>query len=609
MILFKMKVKFLLLFIMFFIPVLVFSQDMGNDIRLAHEYYRNKDFDKAEVLFKKIFDQTEARVYFVYYANCLIEQSKFDIAEKEIKRQIRKHKNDPSYLVHLGWCYRKQDLHEEAQEQYDKALLKLTDNASVIRSLAYAFMQRQEYEYAEKVYLTGRSISFEDFRSELANLYAVQRKYEKMINEYLDWLNESGKNLNAVQNRMQFFLNKDINDEFGEMLRVELLKRIQKSNSSIAFNKMLVWYFMQRKEFSKALFQEIAIDKRVNGTGRRIVDLAETAKSNDDFKTAIEAYDYVISKGRYTSLYINSKVGKLNVYFIQVEKGIIRDPLKIESLEKEFLETLEDIGIGFNTIQIILDLAYLQTFYLDKPEEAEELLTYTMKLQGLDIRLATQCKIRLGDVLVYQNDLNYAALIYGQAEKDNKGTSLGDMAKLKKAKLAYFANNFKWAQSQFDALKISTSKPVSNDAIFYSLLIEDNTHGDSLQSAMKAYAQAELMVFRNKKDSALVILDSLITNFPGHQLTDESYFLKAKIYEDSKQYDLAVTFYKKIITEHSWDILADIALFRLAVLFEDILDNKDEAAEYYKKLMLEHPDSIYVTEARRRFRKIREGIG
>jgi len=371
---------------------------------------------------------------------------------------------------------------------------------------------------------------------------------------------------------------------------------------------MLIWYYLQRKEFNKALFQEIAIDKRINSNGKRILDLAETAKSNEDFETAIRAYDYIIEKGKNRAYYINCKVGKLNVYFLQVQNGDITDPLKISELEEEYLSTLKTLGIGFNTIQSVLDLAYLQTFYLDKPKEAEELLTYAMGLTGLDIQLVTKCKIQLADVLVYQNDLDYAALIYGQAEKDNKGTKLGDIAKLKKAKLAYYANNFKWAQSQFDALKISTSKPVSNDAIFYSLLIEDNIEGDSLQTGMKVYAKAELLVFRHKSDSAHIVLDSLISQNPGHQIIDEAYLLKANIYEQQKEYAAAVKYYKKIITEHSWDILADLAIFQLAVLYEDILGNTEEAAEYYKKLMLEHPDSIYVTESRRRFRKIREGI-
>ena len=369
---------------------------------------------------------------------------------------------------------------------------------------------------------------------------------------------------------------------------------------------MLVWYFMQRKEFSQAFIQVKAIDKRIHSSGKQILNLAETAKSNKDFETALDAYIYVIDKGRNRPYYIEANVGKLNISYLKIINGEVVLQEAVNELEKDYMQTLESLGIGFNTIQSVIDLAHLKTFYLNKPKEAENLLNSALALRGLDKRLAARCEIELGDVLVYENNLDLAALTYAKAELENKGNLLGDSAKFKKAKLAYYAQNFRWAKAQFDALKESTSKPVANDALFYSLLIDDNTEGDSLQQAMKLYSKADLYVFRNKKDSALIVIDSLLRNFPGHQITDEAWFFKAKIYESKKKYTEAEKWYKKIITEYAYDILADHAMFNLALMYEEQLNDKEQAAEFYKRLMLEHPDSIFVTQARRRFRKIRE---
>lgn len=603
-----MKQFFLLLLFPLLFGQTIFSQKIaGNDIRLAYQYYQNKDYDKAEVLFKKISEHTSAKIYYTYYVNCLIEQGKFDIAEKSVKKQIRTHRNDPSYYVDFGYLYKKQNRFEDAEKNYEKALKRVMNNSASVRSLASAFMQRREYEYAEKTYLKGRKITNDDFRRELANLYAVQRKFDKMINEYLDWLDENNRNLTIVENRMQYFLDKDINDEFSNILRKELLKRIQKFNSSIVFNRMLVWYFMQRKEFSQALIQAKAIDKRINASGKQILNLAEGAKSNKDYATALDAYNYVIEKGRNRPFFIEANVGKLNVSYLKIINGEIVSEDAVSNLEKDYIQTLKSLGIGFITIQSVIDLAHLKTFYLNKPKEAEDLLNSALALNGLDKRLVARCEIELGDVLVYENNLDLAALTYAKAELENKGNLIGDSAKLKKAKLAYYAQNFQWAKAQFDALKESTSKPVANDALFYSLLIDDNTEGDSLQSAMKMYSKVDLYVFRHKNDSALVLLDRLLKKFPGHQITDEAYFLKAKIYFSEKKYSEAEKWYKKIITEYAYDILADRAMFNLARMYEDKLNNKEQAAELYKRLMLEHPDSIFVSEARRRFREIRKG--
>ncbi len=601
-----MKQFFFILFLFILFSGSAFAQKIaGNDIRLAYQYYQNKDYDKAEVLFKRISENTNAKIYYTYYINCLIEQEKFNVAEKSIKKQIRFHHNEPTYYVDLGYLYKKQNLFDDAEKNYEKALKRAANNSASIRSLASAFMQRREYEFAEKTYLKGRKITGDDFRSELANLYAVQRKFDKMVNEYLDWLVESPRNLTFVENRMQYFIDKDINDEFSAILRKELLKRIQKSNSSVIFNRMLVWYFMQRKDFSQALIQAKAIDKRIHSSGKQILNLAETAKLNNDFETALEAYSYVIDKGRRSPFFIEANVGKLNVSYLKVINGEIVSKEEVNKLEKEYLQILKSLGIGFNTIQSVIDLAHLKTFYLNKPAEAEELLNNALALNGLDKRLAARCEIELGDVLVYENNLDLAALIYAKAELENQGNLLGDSAKLKKAKLAYYAQNFRWAKAQFDALKESTSKPVANDALFYSLLIDENTEGDSAQQAMKLYSQADLYLFRNKKDSSLIVIDSLLKKFPGHQITDEAYFFRAKVLVSEKKYTEAAKWYKKIIAEYGYDILADHAMFNLALMYEKKLNDKEHAAELYKRLMLEHPDSIFVTEARRRFRKIR----
>ncbi|NPA44957.1 MAG: tetratricopeptide repeat protein [Chlorobi bacterium] len=604
-----MTKKILYIFIFLFASNLIFSQNnTGNEISLAYEYYRSKDYDKAEVLFKKIFEKTHAKIYFTYYANCLIEQSKFDIAEKEIKKQIRKNKNDITYYVDLGYLFKKHNDTEQAKKYFEKALKKLRSNPSQVRAVASAFIQRQEYDNAEKAYIIGKQTTGKRFRNELANLYAIQRKYDKMIDQYLSMLEYNSRNITLVQNRLQYFLKKDVNDEFANTLQTELIKRIQKPKSGIVYNQMLIWHYMQRKEFGKALFQQMAIDKRLHSSGKKVLELAEIAKENNDLVTATTAYKYVIDKGENMPYFVDAKLGYLNVNFLKVKKGIITDNEKLLKLEKEYERALIKFGINSKTLKAIIDLSHLQAFYLNKPKAAEDLLTDAIKIKGLDKKLATKCKIELGDILVFENDLDYAALIYGQAEMDNKGNSLGDIAKLKKAKLAYFANNFKWAKAQFDALKASTSKPVANDALYYSIHISENTEDDSLQLALKTFAKAELLVFRHKTDSAIILLDTLISKNVGHQIIDDAIFLKAKIYEQNNDFINAEKFYKKVMTEYSWDILADLATYRLAIMYEEKLNNKEEAAEYYKKLMLEHPDSIYVSDARRRFRKIRDGM-
>lgn len=585
----------------------VIAQETLSDSRLATEYYQSKDFDKSEVLYKKLFDKTKAKIYFTYYINCLIEQKKFKEAKKKIKKQIRRNRRDISYLVDLGYLYKKQDLPEDAKKQFDVAVNKISKSNVSVVSVANAFIRRQEYEYAIKAYNIAAKKNKRKYNRELARIYTMQRKYKKMVECYLDLAAEKSSNEKTVQNNVQYYLSNDINDEFSNIFRTALLRRIQGNNTKYVYSNLLIWYFMQRKEFEKALFQAKALDMRVRGNGRKIMEIAETAVSNSRYETALSAYKYIINvKGNRNYYFLKAKSGRLNVLYKQVINSKIQSKDEIAELEKEFIKTINSIGDKTEITSNSIDLAHIQAFYLNKPQKAEKLLTETIKKRNLSKKMIARCKIELGDILVFQNDLDYPALIYGQAEKDNTENEYGDIAKLRKAKLAYYRCNFKWAKAQFDALKKSTSKPVANDALHFSIFIDDNIKDDSLMNALKIYSRADLLTYRKQNDSALITLDSIINEYPAHQIIDEVYMKKAEIFDFKNKYDDEIKYLKKIITERSQDILADVAVFKLAVIYEEKLKNKDEAAEFYKKLMLEYPDSIYTTEARKRFRAIRD---
>jgi tetratricopeptide (TPR) repeat protein len=62
---------------------------------------------------------------------------------------------------------------------------------------------------------------------------------------------------------------------------------------------------------------------------------------------------------------------------------------------------------------------------------------------------------------------------------------------------------------------------------------------------------------------------------------------------------------QKIISDYSWDVLGDDALFYLAELNEIYLANPQKAMELYEELLLKHPGSLYTVEARKKFRRLR----
>ncbi|MBW7936923.1 MAG: tetratricopeptide repeat protein, partial [Flavobacteriales bacterium] len=68
---------------------------------------------------------------------------------------------------------------------------------------------------------------------------------------------------------------------------------------------------------------------------------------------------------------------------------------------------------------------------------------------------------------------------------------------------------------------------------------------------------------------------------------------------------LALSLYQKILEQYPNDILADDALFRMAEIYDRRMSNIAKALACYQQLFLSYPGSVYVIEARKRYRILR----
>jgi TolA-binding protein len=182
---------------------------------------------------------------------------------------------------------------------------------------------------------------------------------------------------------------------------------------------------------------------------------------------------------------------------------------------------------------------------------------------------------------------------------------LGHEAKFRNAKLSFYRGDFAWAEAQLNVLKSSTSELIANDAMQLALLIQENIGVDSNLKPLHLYAEADFLAFKGLYAAADQKLDSITREYPNHSLADEVLMLKASMAFKKKDYTQALAFYTKVYTDYSTDILADDALFKAAELEEQYLNAPDKAKELYEKLMLNYQGSVYVVEARNRFRKLR----
>ncbi len=581
-----------------------------NESQLASQYYRDQQYDKAVVIYEKLYRENPSYVNYTYYLYCLVQLNRFDEAEKLVRKQIKANPAKPRYHVDLGYVYQMSDDPSKAKKEYEDALMMLPADRNAIVELAGAFQARRETGYAIRTYMKGRELLgyTELFHLELGQIYEIEGRYEEMFGEYLDMIEQNIDQLQLVQIRLQNALSDDPDGSKNELFRITLLKRVQQYPDNTMYSEMLIWFSIQQKEFEMALLQAKALDRRFSEGGERIYSIALLAASNQEYEVAIDAYNYLIRKGPMAPLYITGRVELLNVTFQKITSEYIIDQTALHSLEQQYITTLDEFGFSPLTLSLIRNLAHLQAFYLDKQNQGISLLNEAIKMSHISPQQRAECKLELADILLFSGDPWEATLLYSQVEKEFKYEPTGHEAKFRNARLSYYIGEFEWAKAQLDVLKAATSKLIANDAMELSLLINDNMDYDSTYTALSVYSKAELYLFRHEPDSAGFLLDSLYSRYPYHPIADEILFKKAQIELSKGNFNGAETLLQQIITTYPYDILADNALFLEATLYEEHLEDPDKARQLYQRLMLDYPGSLFVVEARKRYRELRGDV-
>lgn len=580
----------------------------GTDEQLAAQYLQQGDYEKAILYYDKLYRKQPSAYYYeqLYKSRTALKQ--YDEAEKLVKDQLRRSNGDPRFLVDLGALYRLEGEEDRAKQQFEKALKNLKPEQGAIRNLANAFSKVNELDLALATYERGQKLLKDDaynFHYEIANLYAAKNDLNGMIANYMDLLQVNPSYLQSVQNGLARYIDFTAKDARSDVLRTELLRRIQKDPQNTLFQEMLIWMYLQQKDLSSAFVQSKAMDKRFNEGGQRLMDLGDIAVTNKDWATAAKCYEYVVALGPTVPNYAQARLGLVKAMDARVLAQADPPRAELEELQRTYETTLAELGRMPSNIRLMSGLARLKAYYLNDAPGAIALLQEAIALPNLDPQKQAGLKLELGDVHVLAGDIWDASLLYSQVDLDFKQEVLGHEARLRNAKVSFYAGDFLWSKAQLDVLKASTSKLIANDAMELSLLITDNLGPDSNTVPLSFFARAQLLTFQHRYDEALRTLDSLDTGFPMHSLGDDILYERYRIAYARHQYPEAAAYLQKVLELYPNDILVDNALFDLGKLHETELNDKEKAKAWYEKLLFEQSGSIFVPEARERFRRLR----
>lgn len=593
--------KKILLILFFFI--IAFVQSQNQNVQLAYDYFRKGEYDKSASIYKKLLKKNyNNKSYFKQLLICYQEEEHFEIAKKLIEDQKVRFSKQYYLDVELGYNYELQNFKEKATTLYKNAISKVEENPSTARTIGKAFRDNHMLDYALQVYEMALNKNPKlNFGIYIASIYGEKTEIDKMFNAYLNMVEANPNYYNTIQRYIGKFITDDNENENNKIFRKLLIKRLQ-NNPLDAWNNLLSWLYMQQKDYNKSLIQEKAIYKRSSSDLKKIFNLATISLEAKDYDTATDANTFILENSNNQLEIIRAEQ---NLLFIGIETA--KTPKALIALSTKFNELFEEYGKGSNTVNLQIAYADFLTFKLDKPTEAIVILKDASKVSRSKYTKGS-IKIKLADILVYTNKFNQALITYTQVQSDLRGSEIAQTARLKVAQTSYYKGDFDWAKTQLKVLKSATSKLISNDALKLNLLIGDNIAEDTVRIALKKYAKADLLSFQNKNLRAIDTLSVLLKEFKGHAVEDEALLKQAELYEKTKQYVLAENNYLKIIEIKKDGILVDDALFALGELYINNLNDESKAKEMYQKIIFNFASSIYLVDARKKFRKLRGDI-
>ena len=587
--------KNIFLIIALFSVSFVFCQ---NSSSLAESYFREGEYEKASQIYESLEKNNPFNTrYLKRLITCYQETSNYEKAADLLQKKLLNNPSQQYLRIEIGYNFDRQQKTALAKKEYDFAIDAITSDPSLGGIMGRMFQQNNLLDYAIEAYSkTMRLYKNASYEFQIAQIYGEKGEFEKMFDSYTQLIDKDENYLGGVQRFTSRYINEDATNSNNIAFKKSLLKK-SISNPKNVWNELLSWLFTKQKEYGKAFIQEKALFNRDPAYIETVFRLAKIAFENNDITTAKKCFDFILEKTNFIEEKITAELYLLKIAVKTTAKNSA-------SL---FEKTLQEYGVNRNSLEIQLEFADYLTFKINNPSKAIEVLEKALLLSTSKFKNA-RIKLKLGEVLVFTGRFNKALLYFSQVQTQLKNHPLSQQARFKVAQTSYFKGDFKWAKSQLKILKGSTTQLIANDAVDLFLVISDNEPKDSIPSGLIDFAKADLLAYQNKNTEAIAIYSAMAQKYQGQNIEDEVLFNQAALYLKENQYENTISNLLKIISINAEGILVDDSYYLLAEVYKNKIKDTEKASEYYQKIIFEKPSSIYLVDARKKYREIRGDI-
>lgn len=608
-----------------------FAQNQA-EIQLANEYLLKGEKTKALELYRDLA-KSQINIPFIHnnYLNTMLDVGASGDAQDYLKKNLKRDPDNIQYKIDLGIVYVRGGDVTKADKYFRELINEYKSNITRIKMISDYLSSQSLTEYSIIALTESRQFVGNPFvfSLELAMLYRIQGQKDKMVQEYLNYVTQASANIQYVKNVMQALLTKP--DELESLERL-LYERVQREPDMEVYSDLLIWVTMQQKNFYAAFVQARAVDRRYKKFGERCMEVAKVALNNEDYENADRCYRYVVREYPQGPFYLQAQLGLLHAREAKIKTTFPVNLDSVKVLTQEYRAFIKANEQNVNSLEAQRNEALLYAYFLDQKDEAIRLLEGVVANPRTSLQLKSRSKLDLGDIYLLKGEPWESTLLYSQVEKSLQENPIGYEAKLRNAKLSYYKGDFRLAQEHLDILKQATTREIANDAMDISLRIKENILEDSTATALRVYAQVELLLYQHKTHLAMkriadlkqgkiklstteafelgfavadATADSIVVPYTNHAILDDTYWLEATIEMQQGHFEIALALLQKIEKEYPTDVLADDASFLQAEIYERHLRDTTKAMEIYREFLNKYPGSVHAAEARKRYRTLR----
>ena len=583
--------------------------------QLADTYLRGAQYDRAIALLEDLY-ATSPTTYVFYdklkeaYENVKRYDDAIALVEDRLRQQAT---GDPTTLLSdQAQLFFLKGNEQTAYTLWDEALAGSPKNQNAYRIIYSSMLQVRLFDKAIEVLEQGREATGQPtlFQADLAYLYSVTGLHEQAMEEYLGLLALNERQLNYVRNR----LSRSLAQEGALSASIGVAERsVRKAPLNRGYRELLAWLYMEAEQYQKAFNEYRAIDRLEKENGRVLFDFAQRAADASAYDIALEAFDEVLSRYPDEPVAADAQMGLAEIHQRRAER--MHERLFDERGNRlpaphyqAALDTYRAFLQKFPTHpyypEVLRRIGRLQQDVFFNLGEADATLNEVTQRYP-NSQAAHQARYDLGRIALIRGKLEQARLIFARLVEQLRIGELAEQARYEQALIHFYRGEFEAANTLVSVLDDNTSTDVANDAITLKVQLLENRGPDSLDTALRKYAEASLMLRQRRVKEVVQRMDELLAEFGFHPLADDARFLRATAIRAAGRAEEALAAFGELPLIHPNSPLADRSLFQAAEIQEQELNDPDGAVTTYTQILTHYPGSLLLPEVRLRIRALR----